>query len=98
VSTYLIFHYNILDRGRIDELGPLIDPLLKKYNGQIAIGDYVQELEGSSYSHIVAYRFNSQESALEFYNSEEHQEISKIRNKITEGTAIVVPEFGSKHE
>jgi len=93
VSAYLIFHYNILDRGRIDELGPLIDPLLKKYNGQIAIGDYVQELEGSS-----AYRFNSQESALEFYNSEEHQEISKTRNKITEGTAIVVPEFGSKHE
>ena len=98
MSAYLIFQYNILDRSRINELGPLIDPLLKKYNGEITIGDYVQELEGAAYSHIVAYKFSSQQTALDFYNSPEHQEISKIRNAITNGTVIVVPEFGINHE
>jgi len=68
VSAYLIFHYNILDRGRIDELGPLVDPVLAKYKGEIAIGDYVQELEGSPYSHMVAYKFTSKQSALDVFH------------------------------
>ena len=98
MSGYIIYHYNILDRSRIDELGPLPAPLLEKYKGEISIGDYVITLEGSPYSHFVAYKFESQQVALDFFNSEEHKEISKIRNQITDGIVIMVPEFGFKHE
>ena len=98
MSAYLIYHYNIVDRSRIDELGPLVMPLLAKYNGEIAIGDYVIPLEGEPYSHLVAYKFESQKIALDFYHSEEHKRISRIRNKITNGVLVMVPEFSCKHE
>ena len=98
LSGYIINHYNILDRSRINELGPLYAPLLEKYKGEVAVGDYVIPLEGKPYSHFVAYRFHSQAEALEFYNSVEHQEISKVRKEITDGIVLMVPEFGSKHE
>ena len=88
----------IRDSSRINELGPLYAPLLEKYEGEIVVGDYVIPLEGTPYSHLVAYRFPSQVDALEFYNSAEHQEVSKVRRKITEGVVFMVPEFGSKHE
>jgi len=94
MSGMLIFHYNILDRSRIDKLGPLVEPVLKKYKGEIVIGNYVMKLEGESYSHCVAYKFESQRAALEFFHSEEHQAVSKLRNEITDGIAFMVAEFG----
>lgn len=98
MSGYIINHYNILDHSRIEELGPLYTPVLEKYKGEVAIGDYVIPLEGAPYSHLVAYKLASQKDALEFYNSTEHEEISKTRNQITNGIVLMVPEFGSKHE
>ena len=97
MSAYLIYQYNILDRSRVDELGPLSIPILEKYGGEIAIGDYVLTLEGSPYSHIVAYKFESLEAAKRFYESVEHQELSKLRREVIEGTVILVPEFGHNH-
>ena len=98
MSAYLIFQYRILDRSRIDELGPLVEPLMEKYNGEIAIADYIIAVEGTTYTHMVAYKFDSKQTALNFYNSKEHLEISKLRTKITEGTVMLVPEFGTHHE
>ena len=98
MSAYLIFHYNITDRSRIDELGPLTKPIVEKYKGKIVIADYIKKLEGTPYSHMVAYKFETQQTALDFYNSKEHQEISKTRNEITNGTALLVPELGNKHD
>ena len=98
MSGFIVNHYNILDRSRINELGPLYSPLLKKYEGKVAVGDYVIPLEGVPYSHFVAYKFPSQAAALEFYNSTEHKEISIIRNQIIDGVVFMVPEIGFAHE
>ena len=98
MGGYIINHYNILDRRRINELGPLYTALLEKYNGEVVAGDYVIPLEGAPYSHLVVYRFPSQAQALDFYNSAEHQEVSKLRKEITDGVVLMVPEYGSKHE
>jgi len=97
MSAYIIYHYNILDRSRVNELGPLTTPLLEKHNGEIAVGDYIIPLEGTPYSHLVAYKFESQKIALEFYK-EEHAEISETRNQIIDGIVTMVPAFGVKHE
>ena len=42
-----------------------------------------------------AYKFNSIEIAKNFYESVESRELSKLRNEITEGFTILVPEYGA---
>ena len=94
MSGYLIYHYNILDKERINELGPLSLPIVEKYSGELVVGSSVRCLEGSPYTHMVVYKFESKEKAQAFYESEESRELSKLRNKITEGFVVIVPEYG----
>jgi len=42
---------------------------------------------------MVAYKFKSKEIAMSFYESEESRELSKLRNEITEGFVVFVPEY-----
>lgn len=93
MSHYIIYHYNILDREKIAQLGPLSLPIVKKFGGQLVIGSNVSCLEGSSYTHMVAYTFSDKDSAYKFYTSAESRELSKLRNEITEGVVIMVPEY-----
>ena len=39
MSGYIIYHYNILDEERIDQLGTLSLPILEKYSGKIVVGN-----------------------------------------------------------
>jgi len=96
MSGYIIYHYNIIDQTRIDELGPLSLPILEKYSGELVVGSGVRVLEGSSYTNMVIYKFKSLDAAKAFYESEEAQELSKLRNEITEGFVVFVPEHGSE--
>lgn len=94
MSCYIIYHYNILDKERIEQLGPLSLPIIEKFGGTLVIANYVNCLEGSSpYSHMVAYQFKSKELAEQFYYSEESQELSKLRNEITEGFVVLMPQY-----
>jgi len=93
MSGYIIFHYNILDRTRIEELGPRSLPVLHKFGGELAVGSYVTKLEGAPFTHMVVYKFPSQEAAMGYYESGEIQELSKLRREITEGFAVYVPSF-----
>ena len=63
MSGYIIYHYNILDKERINELGPLSLPILEKYGGELVVGSSVTRLEGSPYTHMVVYKFDSKEKA-----------------------------------
>jgi hypothetical protein len=58
MSCYIIYHYNILDKERIELLGPLSLPIVES-----------------------------------FYESEESRELSKLRNEITEGFAVLIPQY-----
>lgn len=94
MSGYIIFHYNILDVERIDQLGPLSLPILEKYSGEIVVASAVRVLEGSPYTNMVIYKFKNLETAKQFYESKEAKELSKLRAEIIEGIAVFVPEYG----
>ena len=91
MSGYVIFHYNITDRSKIDQLTSLSLPVDKKYGAKVIIGSPVKALEGKTSTHIVVLEFGSFDLALNYYNSPEHKELSKLRNEITEGWVTVVP-------
>lgn len=93
MSGYIIYHYNIVDRARISELGPLSLPIVEKFGGELIVASTVTKLEGAPYSHMVIYKFDSVEKAQSFYDSEDSRELSKLRNKVTEGVVMIVPSF-----
>lgn len=94
MSCYIIYNYNIIDKERIELLGPLSLPIVEKFGGELIIANTTTCLEGSSpYSHMVAYRFKSEEIAKNFYKSEESKELSKLRNEITEGMTLLIPQY-----
>jgi len=93
MSGYIIYHYNVIDRVRINELGALSLPIIEKYGGELIVASIVTRIEGSPYAHMVVYKFDSKEKAQGFYESEESRELSKLRNKVTEGFVVIVPEY-----
>lgn len=95
MSGYIVCHYNILDRSRIDELGPLSLPIVEKYGGEICIASPVTRLEESPYSHMVVYRFPDAASARAYYESEENQKFVKLRREITDGMVVFAPGYES---
>lgn len=93
MSGFVIHHYNIIDRSRVDELGPLTLPIAEKYGAEVIVGSPVKVLQGkgSTYSHMVIYQLESFEAALRFYHCEELQQLAGLRNQIIEGFSAVVP-------
>ena len=91
MSAYVIYHYNITDRSRIDELTELSFPVNEKYGAKVIIGSPVKALEGNTRSHIVVLEFPDFTAAEEYYNSDEHKEIKALMHQITEGWATIVP-------
>lgn len=91
MSAYLVFNYNIIDRARIDELGPMSLPIVESFGGELCIGSYVKVLEKSEFSHMVVYKFPDMSSAESFYNSEENKKITALRKKLIKGSVVLVP-------
>lgn len=88
-----MFHYSILDAVRIEELGPRSLLILHRCGGELVIGSYVTPLEGTPFTHMVVYKFPTQESAMYYYESGEIQTLSTLRHEITEGFAVYVPAY-----
>ena len=94
MSCYIIYHYNIIDKERIELLGPLSVSIVEKFGGELVIANHADCLEGSSpYSHMVVYKFKNRELAKSFYESNESRELSKLRNEVTEGFVVLMPQF-----
>lgn len=91
MSGFVVHHYNIIDRSRVDELGPLTLPIAEKYGAEIIIASPVKALVGETYSHMVIYQLESFEAALSFFHSPEMKGLEEMRNQIIEGFAAVVP-------
>jgi len=96
MSAYIVHSYNILDRSRIDELGPLSLPVVEKFGGEICIGSYVKHLENAPFSHMVVYKFPSIAAAESYYASEENRKIIEFRKELIEGSVVLVPGFDSE--
>lgn len=95
---YLIYQYRVTDRARVDEIGPLVMPILRRHGGRIAIASHVKPLEGRPPTHIVVYRFESTDAAQAFHDSPEHRELDGLRHAVTEGFALAVPGFSDRSE
>ena len=92
MAGYVLHHYNIIDRFRIDELGPMSLPIVEKYYGELVVASPVKTLVGStSYANMVIYKFESFEAALTFYHSPEMTELAEFRDQVIEGFATVIP-------
>lgn len=90
MSAYVIYNYKITDRGRIDELTHQSLPVNEKYGAKVIVGSPVKALEGNTLPNMVILEFKDFEAAQKYYLSEEHKELSLLRNKITEGWASIV--------
>jgi uncharacterized protein (DUF1330 family) len=94
-----MYHYNIIDRERIELLGPLSQPIIEQFSGELIVANPAMLLEGSSpYSHIVVYKFNSTEDANNFYHSPESRELSKFRNEVTQGFVVIMPQYEERNQ
>ena len=91
MTAYVIYHYKITDRSGIDDLTKLSIPINDKYNAKVIVGSPVKTLEGDTMSHMVILEFSNFEKAMTFYYSDEHKELSLLRNRITEGWSTIVP-------
>ncbi|MEP3277583.1 MAG: DUF1330 domain-containing protein [Stappiaceae bacterium] len=99
MAGYVLHHYNIIDRSRIDELGPKSLPIVEKYGGELIVASPVKTLIGStSYSSMVVYEFASFEAALEFYNSPEMADLAEFRNQVIDGFATVLPDHSETED
>ena len=76
MAGYVIFHYRITDRSRIDELTELSRPIDKKYGAQVIVGSPTKALEGTMMTHMVILQFASFEQALKYYHCDENKTLS----------------------
>lgn len=91
MSGFVIFHYNIIDRSRVDELGPLSMAIVEKHGAEILVASPVKPQEGTTYSHMIIYRLESFDAALKFYHCDEMKELAKLRNQIIQGISMILP-------
>ncbi len=92
MSAYVIAHYNILDRSRIDEVTALMRPIDEKYGAEVIVDSPVKPLEGKTYCNVVICKSTSLEAAERWYYPEEQQTVKRLRTRITEGWAASLPE------
>ena len=91
MSAYVIYHYNIKDCEKIDELTSLSLPINEKYGAKVIIGSPVKSLAGSAKSHIVVLEFSNFSKAEKYYYSDEHKELSVLMSQAMDGWATIVP-------
>ena len=91
MSAYVIYHYEILNFEKMDELTEISKPLNEKYSAKVIVGSPVKALEGNTLTHMVILEFKDFEAAKKYYDSDEHKEFSILRNKLTKGWSTIIP-------
>ena len=91
MSAYVIYHYNITDRSRIDQLTERSLPVNEKYGATVIVGSPVKALKGRTHSHLVILQFENFASAEKYYTSEEHIALSLFMDEVTDGWSSIVP-------
>lgn len=86
MAAYLMARVEVTDRDRYKEYAKRTPDVISKFEGKfIARGGEIVTLEGSEETRrVVIIEFPSLEKAKEFFNSQEYQEVRKLR----EGAAL----------
>ena len=94
MSIYFIANYNITNSDAYAAYPKLAGPTIRAHGGEVLSADYESEtLEGTPGHAAVILRFPSREAALGWYNSDEYQEIIKLRTDNTDGFVVLSKEF-----
>ena len=92
MSYYFLAHIRIHDEGEYQKYLDRADEVFARYKGTYVVVDSDPEiLEGEwSYDRAVVIQFESREDFMEWYNSEDYQEILKFRLKAADCDTILV--------
>ena len=91
MSAYVIYHYNIVDRNGIEELTKQSASINEYFGAEVIVGSPVKAFEGETYTHMVILKRRDFDAAKNYYESDEHKELSLLRNKITQGWSTIIP-------
>ncbi len=91
MSAYIIASYDIVDAEGMKDYVPGVLPLLAKYDVEVLAADSgAQALEGEKRAAYVVLRFESEETALAFYNDPDYAPLRKMRIGCTANTNLVL--------
>lgn len=95
MSVYAIVTYDVADQKVFESYVPGVLPLLKRHGAEILVADFAaQGLEGRTPGVNVILRFESEESAMNWYNDPDYAPVRKIRlDSTTNGSMVLTKEF-----
>jgi len=95
---YIIENYDVINQK--DYVPPVkgINEILEKFNGKFLVATPKSTtLNGTPLEVIVVIEFDSNENALDFYNSSEYDEYKKLYERTTKGWVLHSPEYKSNN-
>jgi uncharacterized protein (DUF1330 family) len=92
MSYYFLAHIRIHDKGEYQLYLDRADEVFARYKGRyLAVDNEPEILEGEwGYDRAVLIQFESREDFMEWYNSEDYQEILKFRLNAADCDTILV--------
>lgn len=94
MAAYLIANYRVTNPEGYAAYPQAVVPTLSAYGGEVMVADYESEIvEGEASSVTVVVKFPSKESARDWYDSHEYQEIVHSRINNSEGFVLFADEF-----
>lgn len=95
MSVYVIATYDIEDPEGYEGYVPGVAPLLERHGADILAADYEADvLEGEGRGVNVVLRFDSKETARNWYNDPDYGPVRQIRlDSTTNGSIVLAEEF-----
>ena len=89
---FAIFNIEVKKPEEYKEYVEKVKPIAEKFGGEYIVrGGETKVLEGSwAYPRTVVIKFPSYEKALEWYNSDEYNQIKNLRLENTESNIIII--------
>ena len=86
MSYYLVFNHNVTDQALLEQHGQRTIPALMHYGAKVFVNAQAQnDIEGNSDHSILVMEFESEASAVRWYDSSEIQAIVNLRIGTTAG-------------
>jgi uncharacterized protein (DUF1330 family) len=80
MPAYVLAIYDVENQEGYGPYVPAVIPLLQKYGAEVLVADYAPRvLEGDPRGVVVVLRFDSEETALKWYNDPAYEPVRKIR-------------------
>ncbi len=87
-AAYVVFNYEISNREAYNSYLMQVPETLGAYGAEVLVADYESDvIEGAAGQVTVVLRFDSKETALDWYRSPEYQEIIGLRTAASHGIA-----------